>query len=94
MQMWPEPPWEGDSGGLNSTRRDEPIGVVIHIYIETTQGNSLCSYLYLKLSKTSYFFFYLLCFFFYKVGEQEGRTSPAQGRGGWHQWEGEMEGKR
>jgi hypothetical protein len=31
--------------------RDEPIRVVIHIFMETTQGNSLCSYLYLKLAK-------------------------------------------
>jgi hypothetical protein len=33
------------------------VGVVIHICIETTQGNSLCSYLYLKLAKTSHFSF-------------------------------------
>jgi hypothetical protein len=33
------------------TGRDEPIWVVIHIYMETTQGISLYSYLYLKLAK-------------------------------------------
>jgi hypothetical protein len=29
----------------------------------------------------SCFSFYLLCFFFYKIGEQEGRTGSAQGVG-------------
>jgi hypothetical protein len=51
---------------------DEPVGVVIHIYMETTQGNSPCSYLYLKLAETSCFSFYLLSFFFYKIREQDG----------------------
>jgi hypothetical protein len=55
------------------SRRDEPIGVVIHICMETTQENSLCSYLYLKLAKMSRFSFYVLHFFFYEIGEQEGR---------------------
>jgi hypothetical protein len=36
---------------------------------------------YLKLVKTPCFSFYLLCFFFYKIGEQEGRTDSA-GEGG------------
>jgi hypothetical protein len=27
------------------------------------------------------FSFYLLCYFFYKIGEQEGRTGSAQGLG-------------
>jgi hypothetical protein len=58
----------------------------------TTQGNSLCSYLYLKLAKTSCFSFYLSCFFFYKVGEQEDGTGS--GVGGCHQWEGEVAEKR
>jgi hypothetical protein len=58
--------------------RDEPIGVVIHICIETTQGISLCSYLYLKLAKTPCFSFAFLYFFFYKIGEQEGRTGSAR----------------
>jgi hypothetical protein len=30
--------------------------------MKATQGNSLCSYLYLKLAKITYFSFYLLCF--------------------------------
>jgi hypothetical protein len=39
--------------------------------MEMPQGNFLCSYL--KQAKMS--------FFFYKIREQEGRTSPAQGGG-------------
>jgi hypothetical protein len=62
---------------VKRTGRDEPAGVVIHICMETTQGNSLYSYLYLKLAKTSCFSSYLLCFFFYEIGEQEGRTGSA-----------------
>jgi hypothetical protein len=31
-----------------------------------------------KLAKTPCFSYYLLCFFFYKTGEQEGRTGSAQ----------------
>jgi hypothetical protein len=45
---------------------------VIHIYMEVSQGNSLCSYL--KQAKMSFLFPFL-----YKLGEQEGKTSPAWG---------------
>jgi hypothetical protein len=37
--------------------------------------------------------FFTLSFLFYKIGEQEGRTSPAQG-GGLAQLEWEVLGKR
>jgi hypothetical protein len=47
--------------------------------MDTIQGNSLCSNLYLRLAKTPCFSFYLLCFFFYKIGEQDGGTGSAQG---------------
>jgi hypothetical protein len=57
--------------------RDELIWVVIHICMETTQGVSLYSYLYLKPTKTPCFSFYILCFFFYKIGEQMARISSA-----------------
>jgi hypothetical protein len=33
------------------TGGDEPNGDIRQIFMETTQGNSLCSYLYLKLAK-------------------------------------------
>jgi hypothetical protein len=59
--------------------RDEPIGVIMHIYMEIPQGSSLCSYLYLKQAKMSFFFFFFF-FFFYKIEEKEGRTGPSLGR--------------
>jgi hypothetical protein len=71
---------------VKRTGRHEPVGVVIHICMETTQGNYLCSYLYFKLAKISCFSFYLLSFFFYKIGIQEGRIGS--GVGGLAQWEG------
>jgi hypothetical protein len=46
--------------------------------METTQGISLCTYLYLKLAKPPCFSFPFLYFFFYKIGEQEGRTGSAR----------------
>jgi hypothetical protein len=36
---------------MKKNRGDEPIGVIIHRYMEITQGNSLRSYLYLKQAK-------------------------------------------
>jgi hypothetical protein len=35
-------------GRMKKNRGDVPIGNIIHIYMEMSQGNSLCSYLYLK----------------------------------------------
>jgi hypothetical protein len=66
---------------MKKIRGDKAIEVLTHIYMEIPQGNSLCSYLYLKQVKMSCFLFYLLSFLFYKIGEQEGRTSPSQGEG-------------
>jgi hypothetical protein len=58
---WPGPPWEADWGGVKRTERGEPTGAVTHICTGTTQGNSLRSYLYLKLAKcqVSHFIFYV-----------------------------------
>jgi hypothetical protein len=39
------------------------------------------------------FSFYLLCFYFYKIGEQEGETSSAQGAGVGTSGSGEAAGK-
>jgi hypothetical protein len=63
---------------MKTIRGDKPIGVIIHLYKEISQRNSLCSYLYLKQAKMSCFSFYPFSFFMYIIGEQEGRTSPAQ----------------
>jgi hypothetical protein len=44
---------------MKKTKGDEPIGVVIHICMETTQRSSLCGYLNLKLAKRSCFSLHL-----------------------------------
>jgi hypothetical protein len=64
---------------VKRTGRDEPVGVVIHISMETTQGISLCSYLYLKFAKTPCFSYYVICFLFYKIREQEGGAGSLRG---------------
>jgi hypothetical protein len=46
--------------------------------MEVTQRTSLYSYPYLKLAKTPCFSYYLLCFFFNMIREQEGGTGSAQ----------------
>jgi hypothetical protein len=56
------------------TGRDEPVWIIIHIGMETTQGISQYSYLYLKLAKHHVFLIIFCVFFFYKIREQEGRT--------------------
>jgi hypothetical protein len=65
-------------------QRQTSWGFNTYICMEITQGISLYSYLYLKLPKTPCFSYHLLCFFFYKIGEQEGGTGSAWGWG-WHQ---------
>jgi hypothetical protein len=66
---------------MKKIREDEPVGVIIHTYMEISQGNLLCSYLYSNKLKCHVFLFYLFLFFFYKIREQEGGASPAQGGG-------------
>jgi hypothetical protein len=76
---WQRPLWEGDQKVVKRSGRDEPVWVIIHIYMERTQGISLYSYLYLKLAKTPCFSYYLFWFVFNKIGEQEGGTDSAWG---------------
>jgi hypothetical protein len=52
--------------------RDEPMWVAIYMCMEAMLGISLC------LS------YYLLCFLFNKIGEQEGRTGSAL-KGRWEE---------
>jgi hypothetical protein len=61
--------------------REEPMCVVIHMCMEAMLGISLYSYLYLKLEKMLYLSYYLLCFPFSKIGEQEGGIGSARGWG-------------
>jgi hypothetical protein len=42
---------------MKKNREDKPTGTLIHTYMEISQGNFLCSYLYLKKAKISFFFF-------------------------------------
>jgi hypothetical protein len=57
--------------------------VVIHKCMEAMLGISLYSYLYHKLAKALCLSYYLLCFLFNKIREEEGRTGSA--------WKGELE---
>jgi hypothetical protein len=68
---------------MKKIREDKPIGVLRHINIELSQGNSLCKcrYLYLKQAKMSYLSFCSFSFFFYKIREQKDGTIPYQGGG-------------
>jgi hypothetical protein len=53
-------------GRSEETGRDEPVGVVIHICMGTTQGSSPCNYLYLNLAKMASFSFIFYAFSFTK----------------------------
>jgi hypothetical protein len=57
---------------MNKPGRDEPMCVVIHMFMEAMLGISLYSYLYLKLIKTLCLSYYLLCFLLKNIREQEG----------------------
>jgi hypothetical protein len=50
---------------MKKFRGDNPSGIIIHPYNEISQGNSLCSYHYLKLKYHVFCFifslFFLLC---------------------------------
>jgi hypothetical protein len=72
----PGPPWEVDLGGVKRTGRGESIGAVIHICMETSKGNSLCSNLYLKLANVM---FLVLSFMFFLLQNQ--RIGGAVGGG-------------
>jgi hypothetical protein len=77
---WQRPLWEGDQEPVKRSGRDEPMWVVIHMCMEAMLGISLYSYLYLKLAKMICLSYYLLCFLFNKIGEQE--DSARKGGGG------------
>jgi hypothetical protein len=82
---WQSPLWEMVYEVVKRSGRDNPIWVVIHICMETTQRISLYSCPYIKLAKTPYFY-YLLWFFFSIKLEKRGwnRFCPVAGalRGG------------
>jgi hypothetical protein len=59
-----------------------PMRVAVYMCMEATLGISLYSYLYFKLAKMICLFYYLLCFLFNKIGEQEGKTGCGWKGGG------------
>jgi hypothetical protein len=61
---------ESDKGRKEKNRGNELIWVIIHIYMEMSQGNSLYSY----INKEKCYFSF---FSFTNMREQEGRTGPA-----------------
>jgi hypothetical protein len=65
--------------------RDEPIQDIIHMYMEMSQGHSLCSYY--KQAKMS-FFSHDAC------AKSENTECNKLCLGGWYQWEGRGGGKR
>jgi hypothetical protein len=65
--------------------RDEPMWVVILMCREAMLGISLYSYLYLKPVKMLCLSYYLLCFLFNKIREQEGQTGSAWKQGVWRE---------
>jgi hypothetical protein len=71
---------------VKGIRGNEPVGVVIHICREKTQGNSQCSYLYFKLAKMSYFSF--LSSIFYKSENRKVEQVLWGREGFWYQCEG------
>jgi hypothetical protein len=82
---------------MKKIRGDKPIGLQIHIYIEISQGNFLCNYLYLKLAKMSCFSFYLFSFLFCKIGKQRAEQVLPRGRkvgtSGRERWQGKGVGE-
>jgi hypothetical protein len=75
---WQRPLWEGDQEVMKRSGIDEPMWVSIYKCMEATLGISLYSYLYLKLAKTLCLSYYLLCFLFNKIREQENRKGSVQ----------------
>jgi hypothetical protein len=72
---------------------DEPIRVIIYLYMKISQGNSLYNYFYLKQAKCHFSFFLLLQN--WRIGGQN-RSFPRMGRlvpvGGGKEWGKEVRG--
>jgi hypothetical protein len=74
---WQRPLWKCNWEVVKRSGRDEPMWVAIRTYMEAMLRISLYSYFYLKLAKMLCLSYYVLCFLFNKIGEQEGRTGSA-----------------
>jgi hypothetical protein len=64
---------------MKKIRGYKPIRVIRHISIEISQGKSLCSYLYLKQAKMSFFLFSST------KSENRGTEKVLPRVEGWHQ---------
>jgi hypothetical protein len=68
--------------------RNEPIWVVIHICLETTQGISQYGYLHLRLAKAPRFFKKII-FYVFSSTKSENRRAIEAGEGKkWGGWRG------
>jgi hypothetical protein len=47
---------------MKKIRGDEPIGVIIHIHMEISQGNSLCCHFYLKPAIMPFFLLFICAY--------------------------------
>jgi hypothetical protein len=56
---------------MKTSGRDEPIQVAIHMCMEAILGISVYTHLYVKLAKMLCLSYYLLCFLFNKIGEED-----------------------
>jgi hypothetical protein len=75
---------------MKKNRGDEPVGVIIHVYTEISQGNSLCSYLYLKQPKM---YFFSVLFFLLQNRRAGGWNRSCPGRKVGTSGMGEVAGK-
>jgi hypothetical protein len=70
---------------MEKIRGNKPIRVLINTYIDISQGNSLCNYLYLKLK------WHVFCFIFHLFSPIKSENRKAEQvllKGeGLHQWE-------
>jgi hypothetical protein len=78
---------------MKRIREDETIGVIIHIYMEMSQGNALCSYPHLKQTKMSWVLFSLFFFSSTKLEHMRAEKVLPSGEG-WHLWKGGGGGER
>jgi hypothetical protein len=77
---------------MKEVKGDKSTRVIIHIYMEISQGNSLCSYYYLELKRHAFYFIISL---FSPTKSENRREEQVLPRGkGWHQWERGHFGKR
>jgi hypothetical protein len=69
---WLRPLWEGHQEIVKRSGRDGLMWVIIHKCMETTQGISLYSYLYLKLEKNTVF---LIIFYVFSSTKSENKRA-------------------